>query len=62
MMTSNLPPRLDEHLRKDQLLETDQRGAREGVRGTVDNLPIDKTVLDDVRDKKYSMSCAFTGV
>ena len=62
MMTSNLPPQLDEHLKKHQLLETDQRGTREGVRGTVDNLLINKTVLDDVRDKKYSMSCAFTGV
>ena len=41
-------------MRKHQLIETDQRGAREGVSGTVDNLFIDKTVLDGVRDKKYS--------
>ena len=62
LMTSLLMPHADSHLWETGLLQSDQRGAREGVSGCLDNLLIDKAVMGDVKDRRRNMACAWIDV
>ena len=43
--TSCVQGPMDDHLGEHELMENEQRGAKEGSSGTTDNLLIDKTVI-----------------
>ena len=45
-------PHADSHLGETGLLQSDQRGAREGVSGCLDYLLIHKAVMEDVKDRR----------
>lgn len=49
-------------LKNNEFLKQDQRGAKEGVSRCVDNLLIDKRVVEDVKEKKRNMACAWVDV
>ena len=53
---------VNQHLKEHQLIQRDQRGACKGTNGTLDNLLIDKTVLEDARDYRRNMACAWVDV
>ena len=57
--TTTLINPVNQHLEEHQLIQGDQRGACEGTNGTLDNLLIDKTVLEDTRDHRRNMACAW---
>ena len=60
--TSCLLRTTDEHLKKHGLMQRDQRGAKEGCCGTVDNLLIDRTVCQDSQLGKRNVSMAWVDV
>ena len=55
---------VNQHLEEHQVIQRDQRGACEGTNGTLDNLLIDKSVLEDARDHRRNtcMACAWVDV
>ena len=61
-ITTTLFNPVNQHLEEHQLIQRDQRGACEGSNGTLDNLLIDKTVLEDARDHRRNMACAWVDV
>ena len=52
----------NKHLQKYQLLQLDQRGARQGVSGTVNNLLIDDAVMRDAVLHKRNLFCYWIDV
>ena len=62
LMTSLMVPYVDNHLEQTGLLQKDQRGAREGVSGCLDNLLIDKVIMEDVKERRRNMACAWIDV
>ena len=53
---------MDQHLETHRLLEGNQRGARTGRGGTVDNLLIDRTVTLDCHRQKRNLGMAWIDV
>ena len=52
----------EEHLNVYDLMEKQQRGAKAGCSGTIDNLPIDRTVTLDCHSYKHNLSVAWVDV
>ena len=61
-VTTTLINPVNQHLDEHQLIQRNQRGACERTNGTLDNLLIDKTVLEDARDHRRNMVCAWVDV
>ena len=61
-ITTTLINPVNQHLDEHQLIQWNQRGACEGINGTLDNLPIDKTVLENARNHRRNMACAWVDV
>ena len=61
-ITTTLINPMNQQLEEHQLIQRDQRRACEGTDGTLDNLLIDKTVLEDARDHRQNMACAWVDV
>ena len=53
---------IDEHLEEHGLMEAEQRGAKKGCSGTMDNLLIDKMVTQDCHRGKRNLSMAWVDV
>ena len=53
---------MDEHLEEHGLMEAEQRGAKKGCSGTMDNLLIDKMVTQDCHHGKRNLSMAWVDV
>ena len=62
LLTSLMIPEVDNHLDETGLLQNDQRRARERVSGCLDNLLIDKVVMEDSKDRRRNMTCAWIDV
>ena len=60
--TSCVQGPMDDHLGEHELMENEQRGAREGSSGTTDNLLIDKTVTLDCHRNRRNLSMAWVDV
>ena len=60
--TSLLTTHMNTHLTHHQLMQTDQRGAKEKCPGTHQNLLIDDMVLKDARDHQKSLATAWIDV
>ena len=50
------------HIKKHEVLQMDQRGAKENCSGTHENLLIDSMVLKDARDKLRNLACVWVDV
>ena len=48
-----------DHARRNEIWDKGQLGASEGVLGTVDQLLIDKCIMDEVREHKRDLAVAF---
>ena len=59
LITLVINARILEHFRQNIILEVDQRGAVKGSMGCIDNLLIDKTVLEDASKFKKNLSCVW---
>ena len=62
LITSVINARILEHFRQNIILQLDQRGGGGGVKGSmgcIDNLLIDKTVLEDASKFKKNLSCVW---
>ena len=53
---------MDEHMEEHGLMEAEQRGAKKGCSGTMDNLLIDKMVTQDCHRGKRNLSMAWVDV
>ena len=53
---------MNDHLGEHELMENEQRGAKEGSSGTTDNLLIDKTVTLDCHRNRHNLSMAWVDV
>ena len=62
LTTSVTLPIIDNHLKHLEFLQRGQREAKEGISGCVDNLLINKLVLEDVKEKRRNMACAWVDV
>ena len=60
--TSSLLVPIDNHLDKFNLMETEQRGAKKGCSGTMDNLLIDRMVTQDRHRRNRNLSMAWIDV
>ena len=60
--TSCILKPMDEHLDRYKLMEIEQRGARTGCSGTMDNLLIDRAVTTDSQRGKRNLSVAWVDV
>ena len=60
--TSCLQVPLDKHLDENDLMQSEQRGAKYGCSGTTDNLMIDKMVTQDCHRGKRNLSMAWVDV
>ena len=60
--TSCLLEPMDEHLDEYGLMQRDQRGAKQGCSGTIDNLFIDRTVCQDSQRGQRNLSMAWVDV
>ena len=57
LIRSVINARILEHFRQNFILQLDQRGGVKGSMGCIDNLLIDKTVLEDASKFKKNLSC-----
>lgn len=62
LITSIINNELQEHLTKFNLMQLDQRGGTKGSMGCVDNLLIDKAILEDASKNKKNLSCLWVDV
>ena len=60
--TSCMLKPMNQHLDKYALIEWEQRGAKVGCSGTIDNLLIDRMVCEDSKRKKRNLSMAWIDV
>ncbi len=60
--TSVLQFILNNHKKKNSIMQIDQRGAKEKCSGTLENLLIDDMVLKDAHDNKRNLSCCWIDV
>ena len=60
--TSCMLKPMNQHLDKYALIEGEQRGAKVGCSGTIDNLLIDRTVCEDNKRNKRNLSMAWIDV
>ena len=58
-MTGMLAERIYSHLEKENVLQSEQKGCRNGSPGTKDQLLIDKTVLRDCKMKHTNLAIAW---
>ena len=59
LITSLINVRILEHFRQNNILQLDQRGGVKGSMGRIDNLLIDKTVLEDASKFRKNLSCVW---
>ena len=62
LITSVINVELESHLSKYHLMQLDQRGGVKGSMGCVDNLLIDKAILEDACKNKKNLSCLWIDV
>ena len=56
LITSLINNELQSHLSKYSLMQLDQRGGVKGFMGCIDNLLIDKAILEDAKKNKKNLS------
>ena len=62
LITSVIDYQLKLHVDKNDLMQIDQRGGKAKSMGTVDNLLIDKMILEDAHFRKKNLSCTWVDV
>ena len=53
---------MEKHLAKFDMLQCDQRGGRRGTWGVMDNLLIDRMILEECRMRNKNLNCAWVDV
>ena len=57
-MTSMITTRMKEHMTTNNLISDEQKGCMSNTLGTIDQLLIDKMILDDAKNRKKDLSVA----
>ena len=61
-ITSVIDSKVNIHQAHHQYMQIDQRGCTTGSMGCIDNLIIDKTTLEEARDRNKNLSCVWIDV
>ena len=61
-ITSVINDMLNKHEERHQLMQVDQRGCKHGSMGCIDNLLIDKAILEDAQSNRKNISCVWVDV
>ena len=61
-ITSAIDERLKEHEAVHQLMQIDQKGCKQGSMGCIDNLLMDKAILEDAQFNRKSITCVWVDV
>ena len=62
VVTSVINEALKSHEKFQQLLQLDQRGSKPGSMGYIDNLLLDKAILEDAKRNRKNLSCTWIDI
>ena len=62
VVTSVINEALKSHEKFQQLLQLDQRGSKPGSMGCIDNLLLDKAILEDAKRNRKNLSCTWIDI